>query len=145
MEARRLAILHMEQQRLADQENAEMISSKMIEDAQEIAKVEGQRILKAAKLAAEYKENTIRALIENDDRIVVRVFKENIQLKEDLRLLDTSLENAKKEIEHWREKFYSAYNWLSDAVRRLEFLGDFGLSKIFKNNSGKIAAKRLDR
>ena len=144
-EARRLATLHMEQQRLAAQENAEMISSKMIEDAQEKAKVEGQRILKTAKLAAEHKENTIRALIENDDRVVVRIFKENIQLKENLRLLDTSLENAEKEIEDWREKFYSAYNWLRDAVRRLEFLGDFGLSKIFKNNSGKTAEKRLDR
>jgi len=145
MEARRLANLDIDQQRVAAQENAEMISAKVIEDALERAKVEGHRIIKGAKLAAEDKENTIRALIENDERVAVRMLKENIKLKEDLRLLDKSFAKAEKEIEHWRNKFYSAYSWLQDAVRRLEFLGDFGLSKIFTNQSGKTAAKRVDR
>jgi hypothetical protein len=145
MEARRLVNLDIDQQRVAARENAEMISAKVIEDALERAKVEGQRIIKGAKLAAEDKENTIRALIENDERVAVRMLKENIKLKEDFLLLHRAFAKAEKEIEHWRGKFYSAYSWLQDAVRRLEFLGDFGLSKIFTNQLGKTAAKRVDR
>lgn len=140
IEARRLASLEVAQQRIAAREEAEMASAEVIEDAQERAKVEGQRIIKIAELAAADKENTIKALIENDERIAIRVLRENVRLKEDLRLLERSLAKAENEIDHWRNRFHSAYNWLVDAVRRLEFLGDFGFSKIFRNSSGKAAA-----
>lgn len=137
MEARRLANQEIAQQRITAQKEADIMSVKVIEEAQERAKVEGQRIIKIAKLSAEEKENTVRALVENDERTTVRVLAENIKLKDDLRLLDRSLGRAEKEIEHWRDKFYSAYSWLQDAVRRLEFFGDFGFSKIFTNHVGK--------
>jgi hypothetical protein len=142
MEARRLASLDIAQQRIAAQENADMMSARVLEEAQERAKVEGQRIIQIAKLAAEDKENIIKALLENDERIAVRILKENIKLKEDFRLLDRSMATAEKEIEHWKEKFYSAYNWLQDAVRRLEFFGEFGFSKIFKNSTGNRSLKK---
>lgn len=141
MEARRLASVDIAQQRIAAQEDADMMSAKVIEEAHERAKEEGHRIIKIAKLAAEDKENTIKALLENDEQVTVRILKENIKLKEDLRSLDRSLATAEKEIKHWKDRFYSAYNWLQDAVRRLEFLGDFGLSKIFANSTGKRPSK----
>ena len=141
MEARRLANLEIAQQRITAQEDADIMSVKVVEEAQERAKVEGQRIIKIAKIAAEEKQNTLKALVENDERAIVHVLAENIKLKEDLRLLDRSLAMAEKEIEHWRDKFYSAYNWLQDAVRRLEIFGDFGFSKIFTNHVGKKHAK----
>jgi hypothetical protein len=135
MEARRLANEEIARKKVEAERVAEDISRQMIEDAQERAKVEGQRIMKIAKLAAEEKEQTMQALINGNEEVAVRVFKENIELKEDLRLTQRALEVAKQEVEIWKNKFHSAYSWLKDAVKKLEFFGDFGFSKIFSKQA----------
>ncbi|WP_157201781.1 hypothetical protein [Massilia sp. Root335] len=132
MEARRLANEEIVRKAAEAQEEAVKVSRQVIEDAKERAKVEGQRILKIAQLAAEENERTIQALLKGDENVAVRVFKENIQLKEDLRLTDRALHIAKQEMEFWKNKFHSAYSWLKDAVIKLESFGFFGLSHIFK-------------
>jgi len=132
MEARRLANEEIARRKADAKKEAEAISKQMIEDAQERAKVESQRILKIAKLAAEEKERTIQALMRGDEQVAVRVFRENAKLKADLRLTERALEAAKQEIELWKNKFQSAYSWLKEAVGKLETFGYFGLSHIFK-------------
>lgn len=132
---RRSANEEIARKKVAAEKEAEAISKQMIDDAQERAKVESQRILKIAKLAAEDKERTIQALMDGNEEVAFLVFKENATLKEDLRVKDKALTAAKQEIEHWRSKFESAYSWLKDAVRRLEFLGDVSFSMIFNRKS----------
>jgi hypothetical protein len=134
MEARRLANEEIVRKAAEAQEEAVEVSRQVIEDAKERAKVEGQRILKIAQLAAEEKERTVQALLKGDEKFAVRVFKENIKLKEELRLTERALDLARQEMELWRNKFNSAYNWLKDAVIKLESLGSFGFSHIFKKS-----------
>ncbi|KFC61900.1 hypothetical protein [Massilia sp. LC238] len=144
MEARRLANEEIARRKKEAEREAEAISRQMIEDAQERAKVEGQRIMKIAKLAAEEKERTIQALIKGDERVAVRVFKENVKLKEDLRLIEHALEVAKLEIEHWKNKFQSAYSWLKEAVGKLETFSYFGMSHIFKKTEAGGKGSGID-
>ena len=132
MEARRLANEEIARKKTEAEKDAEAVSQQLIEEAQERAKVESQRILKIAKLAAEEKERTIQALMQGDEHVAVRVYRENAKLKNDLRLTERALEAAKQEIELWKNKFNSAYSWLKEAVGKLETFGYFGLSHIFK-------------
>jgi len=103
----------------------------MIEDAREQSSIEAQRLMTAANIATEEKRRTIDALLRGDERLALRVFKENVHLKEELRATQKALAAAKQEIEVLAAKFSSAYNWLKDAVKKLEFFGDFSFSRIF--------------
>lgn len=132
MEARRLANAEIAEKKVEAEKEAEAISKQLIEDAQERAKVESQRIVEIAKIAAEEKERTIQALMKGNEQVAVQVYRENIKLKNDLRLTERALEAAKQEIEVWKNKFQSAYSWLKDAVGKLESFEYFGLSHIFK-------------
>lgn len=134
MEARRLANEEIVRKAAEAEGKAIEVSRQVIEDAKERAKVEGQRILKIAQLAAEEKEQTIQDLIQGDVHVAVRIFKENVELKEELRLAEQTLRIARQEMELWKKKFYSAYSWLKDAVGKLESLRFFGFSHIFKSN-----------
>jgi hypothetical protein len=135
MEARHLANAEIARKTAQAEEQAQAISAQVIEDAKERAKVEGQRIIKIAKLAVEEKEKTIQALIIGDERVAMRVFKENAKLREDLRLAERALAAAKQEVDVWKKKFQSAYSWLKDAVKKLEFFEDFSLSRIFSKQA----------
>lgn len=132
MEARRLADEEIARKKVGAEKEAEAISKQLIEDAQERAKVEAQRILKIAKLTAEDQERTIQALMQGDEQVAVRVFRENVKLKADLRLAERALEAAKQEVELWKRKFQSAYSWLKEAVGKLESFEYFGFSHIFQ-------------
>jgi hypothetical protein len=132
IEARRLANEEIAREKAEAEKEAKAISKQLIEDAQERAKVEAQRILKIAKLAAEDKERTIQALMQGDEQVAVRVFRENVKLKADLRLTERALEAAKQEVELWKRKFQSAYSWLKEAVGKLESFEYFGFSHIFQ-------------
>ncbi len=134
IEGRRLANEEIAREKAEAEKEAEALSKQLVEDAQERAKVEAQRILKIAKLAAEDKERTILALTRGNVQLAVSVFRENIELKNDLRLAKRALEIAKQEIELWRRKFHSAYSWLNETVARLESFGFFGFSHIFKTS-----------
>ena len=131
MEARRFTNAEIARKAAQAEEEAQAISTQVIEDAKERAKMEGERIIKIAKLAAKDKEKTIQALLMGDESVAVRVFKENAKLREDLRLTEKALAAARQEVEIWKGKFSSAYCWLRDAVKKLEFFGDFSFSKIF--------------
>ena len=132
MVARRMAYEEIARKKAEAEKDSEIIVKQLMEDAQERAKVESQRILKVAKLAVEEQKRTIRALMEGDDKVAVRVFRENAKLKEDLRLTERALAIAKKEVDHWKSRFDSAYSWLKEAVGKLEAFRFFGFSHIFK-------------
>ena len=135
MEARRLANAEIARKAALAEEEVHAMGAQVIEDAKERAKVEGQRIVQIAKLAAEEKERTIQALLMGDERVALRVFKENMKLREDLRLTERALAAAKQEVHVWKNKFQSAYSWLKDAVKQLEFFGDFSFSRIFSKQT----------
>lgn len=131
MEARRKANIEIAKNKAEAEDEASTLSEKLIEEAKERSKIEGQRIIEAARIAAEEKRKTLEALVAGDEKVAVRVFRENAKLKEDLRTMEKALTAAKQEIEVWKGKFQSAYSWLKDTVKRLEYLGDFSFSKIF--------------
>jgi hypothetical protein len=117
------------------EEEAHAMGAQVIEDAKQRAKVEGQRIIRTAKLAVEEKERTIQALVMGDERVAIHVLKENAKLREDLHLTEKALAAARQEIEIWKEKFFSAYRWLKDTVKKLELFGDFSFSRIFNQQA----------
>ncbi|MGJ9417685.1 hypothetical protein ACHAC9_07965 [Massilia sp. CMS3.1] len=131
LEERRVSNLEMARKAAQVETEAEEAGRQMIEEARERSRIEAQRLMEAAKIAAEEKKRTIDALLKGDERVAIRVFKENVKLKEELRTTRTALAAAKQEIELLKAKFSSAYNWLKDAVKKLEFIGDFSFSRIF--------------
>jgi hypothetical protein len=135
LEERRVSNLKMARKAAQIEAEAHEAGKQLIEDARERSRIEAQRLMEVANVAAEAKKRTIDALLKGDERLAIRVLKENVQLKEELRTTQKALTAAKQEVEVLKAKFSSAYNWLKDAVKKLEFFGDFSFSRIFSRQA----------
>ena len=136
----RARVLDIQKRRAIEEEQREAREElqQFVEASREEAKVRAEELVRRAEeekrksdLAAEESRRTMEALIAGDERVALRVFKENIELKNELGRTKLLLQKAVEGLERVTQQYNSAKSWLRDAVTRLESLKDFSFSHIF--------------
>jgi hypothetical protein len=130
LEGKEKEIFLRQQQLSAEKEEAEKKCAEIIQVAKESAKKIAKEIREKAE--AEHKK-TIASLMAGDEKVALRVYKENVELKREMVKKNEELSILHKALEKMTAKFNSAYSWLKDAVKKLEVFGDFSFSHIFQN------------
>ena len=104
-----------------------------------------KEILDRAEVSAAEKKKTIDALIAGDEKVTLRVFKENVDLKKQLATAQEDISRTDKVVASLNEQLEIAKIWIRTMVSKFESLGNFEFSNIFAKKKTEEESKNKAR